>query len=372
MTKIKNITAYPFDLNITDDDYLIGSDGDTQDKVTKNYPIGLVRDFMLSGLSPLEGGTLRIVEFVDVEDSTYTTPEDFLNNSFPIKTIEQYQIAIVKLVNGEKYLLKKQDVSVGVDQPELLSTDFIILDANISLGSGFPIFKGINTSGKTEYRTVNKSGNLVTVSLGNSDQEVVISINEDNLATFIKNNQKNITSNDNSVTIIETSSGFDLSLNLITTVFIDDGQNTTVSGDGSSNNPYQINVNTSSNTTVITSGDTTEVTGSGTNIDPYRTEVKNLQGTISVFPYTLLNSDDKKTLFINNGPSDVVINVPASLPSNFSVAFIQKGTGDVTFNPVSVTLNSAVGFKIKGQNYWALIEKELGTNTYYLIGSTKV
>ena len=87
----------------------------------------------------------------------------------------------------------------------------------------------------------------------------------------------------------------------------------------------------------------------------------------------MLNSDDKHTIFVDNNISNVVINVPDTLVNNFSVAFVQKGTGDVTITPTGTSvINSALGYKIKGQYYWALLEKELNTVTYYLIGNTKL
>ena len=118
---------------------------------------------------------------------------------------------------------------------------------------------------------------------------------------------------------------------------------------------------------------TTTVAGNGTLGNEYQVDVNNLQKVVNTFPYTLLNSDDKYTIFVDNGASNVVINVPDTLPSNFSVAFVQKGTGDVTITPTGTSvINSAIGYKIKGQYYWALLEKELNTVTYYLIGNTKL
>ena len=210
MTKIRNKQAYGDDYNITDEDFLVGSDGDTQEKQAKSYPVGALRDYMLSGLSPLEGGTLRITEYIDTTGNNYTTPQAFLNASSPVKVIQQYHVAIVTLFNGEKYLLNKQDITVGVDQVALLSTDFILLDANVNLGAGSKIFKVINVNGKKEFRTLNKTGNLVTIT--EDTDEVVITINETNLIEFIKANQtqKQIISSDDSITIDESDTEIDI------------------------------------------------------------------------------------------------------------------------------------------------------------------
>ena len=118
---------------------------------------------------------------------------------------------------------------------------------------------------------------------------------------------------------------------------------------------------------------TTTVTGNGTLGNEYQVEVNNLQKTINTFPYTLTDNDDKYTIFIDNGVSNVVINVPDGLIDNFSIVFIQEGTGTVTIQQSgtatllypSTTLQNI----IKGQYYWAMVEKKLATNTYYLLGS---
>ena len=123
----------------------------------------------------------------------------------------------------------------------------------------------------------------------------------------------------------------------------------------------------------LTDGISTVVEGLGTEEDPYRVDLFNLQKTISTFPYTLLSGDDKYTIFVDNRASNVVINVPDGLIANFTCVFIQKGSGFVTIQQAgtatllypSMTLKNV----IKGQHYWAMVEKELGTNTYYLLGS---
>lgn len=126
-------------------------------------------------------------------------------------------------------------------------------------------------------------------------------------------------------------------------------------------------------TTILENGTTTNVTGLGTELNPYIVEVENLQKTINTFPYTLVDGDDKYTIFVNNGISNVVINVPDGLMDNFSTVFIQEGTGTVTIQQSgkatllypSTTLQNI----IKGQYYWGMVEKKLATNTYYLLGS---
>lgn len=147
------------------------------------------------------------------------------------------------------------------------------------------------------------------------------------------------------------------------------GANVTVSGIGTVSNPYIIN----SAISTLQDGITTDVIGNGTST-PYSVEVINLQKIISTFPYTLTSLDDKYTIFVSNDVSNVTINVPNSLVPNFSCVFIQEGSGEVTIQSTgtaTVIQPIALENKIKGQNYWAMLEKKLSTNTYYLMGSLK-
>lgn len=383
MTKIKNTNAYPFDVNITDDDYVIGSDGDTQEKQTKNFPIGLVRDFILSGLSPLEGGTLRIVEFVDESVSGYDTPEDFLNDSSPVKNIEQYHIAITTLKNGEKYLLKKQDVVVGQGQTPLLSTDFIAVNlVGENLSEDISTYKGYNsTTGREEHYSLSSVGLTIQKEIvsGNETGNILIEQTEQtNLGTGVsvykgfntttkKQEFHRISSNTAIVSLIGETLFIEFPNN--NNINITAGANVTVSEP----TPNNFVISSTDNIALLENSATTTITGDGTLGNEYQVDVNNLQKVVNTFPYTLLNSDDKYTIFLENGVANVVINVPDTLVDNFSVAFVQKGTGDVTITPTGTSvINSALGYKIKGQYYWALLEKELSTITYYLIGNTKL
>ena len=103
--------------------------------------------------------------------------------------------------------------------------------------------------------------------------------------------------------------------------------------------------------------------------------LENLQKVITSFPYTLTNADDKYTIFVQNSSSDVTINVPNSLTNNFSCVFIQKGTGEVTIQSsgtATLLYPTDLENKIKYQYYWAMVEKEMATDVYYLMGSLKV
>jgi hypothetical protein len=50
----------------------------------------------------------------------------------PNFTIEQYHVVVVSL-NGSKSILKIQDQTVGINLPEVLSTDFIALPTSTGI-----------------------------------------------------------------------------------------------------------------------------------------------------------------------------------------------------------------------------------------------
>jgi hypothetical protein len=92
----------------------------------------------------------------------------------------------------------------------------------------------------------------------------------------------------------------------------------------------------------------------------------NLQKVITA-TYVLTDADNDYTIFINNNSTAISIYLGTITIPNFSVGFIQEGTGDVTF----VGATNPVGLKLKGQGYQAYIERKLATSTYYLLGNTK-
>ena len=212
-----------------------------------------------------------------------------------------------------------------------------------NVGEGVEVYKGYNgTSNEHEFRTLTSTGNSVTITQG---------IDTINLEVDIE----------------------------LTSVFLEEGDNVTITGTGTNLNPYIINsidtIDTIDTITTLEDGITTTVNGDGV-IVPYSVEIENLQKTINTFPYTLTSLDDKHTIFIDNGSSNVVINVPDGLVDNFSAVFIQEGIGSVTVQATgtatllypSTTLQNV----IKGQNYWAMIEKKITTDNYFLLGSLKV
>lgn len=105
----------------------------------------------------------------------------------------------------------------------------------------------------------------------------------------------------------------------------------------------------------------------------------NLQSNVTVFTdsvYVLRPEDNNYTLIIETGGTNKAIEIPATgLPTKFAVAFIQKGEGDVLFTgAVGVTISTPIigAYTLKGNKYFAYLEKEGTSNTYYLGGNIKV
>ena len=129
MTKISNDTVYIVDTDISDLDSLIGTDGNTTAKRTKNFLLGQLRTYLKSGLSPLTGGVLRFTE-ITYSGVLYATHAAVLNALDPIFVVDQYHVVVVNL-NGAKSILKLQNRSIGINLPLVLVTDFIALPTAI-------------------------------------------------------------------------------------------------------------------------------------------------------------------------------------------------------------------------------------------------
>lgn len=237
-----------------------------------------------------------------------------------------------------------REVQEEEDEDPLLDIGFIY-PSNLTVN-------GVNYSNK-EYNFFPVSSKQLFYDITGSTSETGVSLVEgysedENTKVYIL---KNLISSDESVEIMDTGSTIDFKV--------------TGSGENIS----------------LEDGITTKLNGTGTSLDPYKVEVVNLQAQLNIFPATLSTFDDQRTIFVNNGVTSVVITIPDSttLPDNFSCLLIQTGgtpggTVEVTIqtDPSNVLLyNEAFQNKIKGQFLWAVIERELGTNRFYLTGSLK-
>jgi len=267
MTKIKTYTTKD---PVVGTDKWIGSDGVTGE--TKNFDAEGVADYVMAGLEPEVGGTLAINEITYT--GVLTTPEDVVNDLDPNQVVQRYEVLVVS-VNGDKYIFKLQNVTVGVTQTAVTADDFITLPTSVGpTGNGIASIALFSTVGLVKtYR---------------------------------------ITYTD--------ATTFDFA--------VSDG---------------------------APGADTTS---------------NNLQ-KIKTASWTLDETDNNHTVFIDNDVAAVNITVPAALSENFAVGFIQQGTGLVTFVASGTTVNNPVGLKLKGEGFATYLEKVGSTTVYYLTGDTK-
>ena len=119
------IKTYIADNVISDQDKIIGTDSDNYSE-TKNFSIADLRSYMLSGLEPETGGTLKITTLTDTS-TEYLTPEDWLNNQNPPIEVLQYEI-IFLMLNGRTYIFRKNNATYGVGEAQALPNDFTEID----------------------------------------------------------------------------------------------------------------------------------------------------------------------------------------------------------------------------------------------------
>ena len=326
MTKISNEQVYINDLDITDLDYIIGTDGDTTKKQTKTFLFGRIKDYILAGLSPETGGILKITEIKYTGDD-YDNPADFLNSLSPSYQVERYHFVIVNMLDG-KYIFKLQNVKVGENETPVVNEDFINIQGKT--GIGISNIVKTNTVGLVDTYTITYSDSTTS--------------------TF------NVTNGANGTNGINGTDGADgngiVSLIKTNTVGLVD--------------TYTITFTDSSTTNFnVTNG------ADGT-------DSENLQKVL-VYPtdftgtnYTLLAGDNNYSIKINNGATAVTIIVPSGLPEKFFSGITQKGTADVGFvGSGGVSISNPVGLKIKGQGYCVGIEQIGSSNAYDLLADTK-
>lgn len=90
--------------------------------------------------------------------------------------------------------------------------------------------------------------------------------------------------------------------------------------------------------------------------------------------YELLVEDNQKTILMNNGGSDVLINVPTGLPRGLQISFIRMGTGNVHF--IRKGFNASVIIRSTPTNTFTRLAFQnsvasifcASANTYYVFG----
>jgi len=169
MTFIKNKTAYIVKSPLADHDYFpitnseYGVEG-MEYQQTVSAEMKDVRAYLIAGLSPETGGTLKISEIELISEETAI--ENAVNALDPVYEVLRYEIVIFNL-NGAKYQLKLANVNIGDGETPLTNDDFILLNKSVSVGDGQNVFKGYNANGEAEYYSIKSDGNDVSESSGN-------------------------------------------------------------------------------------------------------------------------------------------------------------------------------------------------------------
>lgn len=170
MTKIKNQVAYKLKSVLNGHDYFPLTNSES------NYPgllkdqtisaeLDAVRDFIISGLSPINGGELKITEIE--YNGGLTSPSAVANALNPTYAVAQYELVVFN-INGNKFILKLQDVILGVLQDAVTDDDFVNLIGFVKLGDGTGVLKGYNVStGYIEYYSLKSTGLEIAIVDGN-------------------------------------------------------------------------------------------------------------------------------------------------------------------------------------------------------------
>jgi len=206
MTKISNQDVYIVDADISDLDSIIGTDGNTTEKTTKNFLMGKLKAYYKSGLSPLTGGTLRFTE-ISYAGVLYASVEALVNALDPFFTVDQYHLVVVSL-NGAKSILKLQDREIGLDKTPVVAGDFITLPTSVGPTGeqgiqGTQGIQGIQgpqgeigpqgIQGATGENGINAANNLqrdmsATFTLADSDNNYVIQLkNATDITVYVPN-----------------------------------------------------------------------------------------------------------------------------------------------------------------------------------------
>lgn len=169
MTKIKNKVSYVVKTPLSLTDYAVGTNSeDLGVGMAKGQTISMqmvdIRNVVIAGLSPEIGGTLKITELEYT--GVLTSPTAVANALDPVYIVSAYEFLMFN-INGNKYLLKLQDVTIGDGQPNITDSDFITIVAIKSLGDGVALMAGYNSDGEIEFRSLKSTGLDITIDTGN-------------------------------------------------------------------------------------------------------------------------------------------------------------------------------------------------------------
>lgn len=253
----------------------------------------------------------------------------------------------------------------------------------VNIGEGFELYAGVNLLGKRKIKTLKSTNSSVTITNAGEylDLSVPAVIIPDGSETKI-NPGTNITITGNGTAATPyvvntpnqvTPDGSETKIN--------PGTNITITGQGTTAAPYVINaanqtIPDGSETKIIV-GPGLSITGAGTVASPYNVKQENLQKilTLANFTannYTITEGDNNYVIIIQNNTTPVTITIPTGLSKAHFVGYTQEGTADITFVSSGTTLKTALGLKIKGENFQAATEQNGTTNVYHVHGNTKL
>jgi len=124
------IKTYEIDNVVNGNDIVIGSDFDNNDR-TKNYTVDGLREYINAGLTPIEGGTLKITTLT-VNDEDFATPDLYINQLDPALVVLQYEIVFV-ILNGKTWVFRRNDNTFGDGEEQTLLSDFTFIDVSQSV-----------------------------------------------------------------------------------------------------------------------------------------------------------------------------------------------------------------------------------------------
>lgn len=146
------IKTYVVDNIISDQDKIIGTDADNSSE-TKNFRVGDLRSYMLSGLEPETGGNLKITTITETSE-TYLTPESWINNQDPAIDVLQYEI-IFLILNGRTYIFRKNNAIYGVGETQAISSDFTEIDITSVINASLQNLNSVLNEGDTSELDAN-------------------------------------------------------------------------------------------------------------------------------------------------------------------------------------------------------------------------
>lgn len=183
------IKTYTVDTNITDNDIIIGSDADNSNE-TKNFNIGNLRTYMLSGLEPEVGGNLKITTIVDNE-SEETTPEGYFNNSITPIIVLHYEIVFL-ILNGKTFIFRKNNDTYGVGETQAISSDFTEIDITSVINANLQGLDSVLEQGNESFDKNAKINSLYLWDNNNNNDYGVIVFGDKNRINFKKINGSTI------------------------------------------------------------------------------------------------------------------------------------------------------------------------------------